>query len=87
MPGGDVLLVVEVSETTLEFDLGTKAGLCAGHSLAEYRVVEAWTLVTHVHREPSPDGYKSLRKVQPHQRIVPKLVPELAVRLSELALE
>ena len=46
--GSDALLVVEVAETSLAYDLKTKATLYAEHGVPEYWVIDAST--THDHR-------------------------------------
>jgi Uma2 family endonuclease len=80
----DILLIVEIADTTLAFDLTRKAGLYARHGAAEYWVVDARTLTTHVHREPSPDGYGSVTAVAADEVISP-LAPALAPLRRALA--
>jgi hypothetical protein len=53
----DVLLLVEVSDSTIAFDLGAKRALYARHGVAEYWVVDIPGRCVHVNREPSVDGY------------------------------
>lgn len=64
IPGKSVALIVEVSGTTLDFDLGEKAMIYAGAGIPEYWVVDLKGKVLHVHSQPAPDGY-------PKPRIVP----------------
>jgi Uma2 family endonuclease len=85
--GADVLLVVEVAETSLSYDLKTKRPLYASHGVPEYWVVNAATLMTTVHRLPAGDTYTDIVEVPPDGRLVPSLAPELAVSLSELDLD
>ena len=57
-PGpGDVLLVVEVAETSLAYDLGVKVPLYARHGIPEAWVIDAATRQTRVFREPGAEGY------------------------------
>jgi Uma2 family endonuclease len=79
-------LVVEISDSSLSYDLGRKAGLYAAFGIAELWVIDAVTLQTRVHREPTPTGYRSVVDFPPSQRLVPGLAPGLAVVLSELEL-
>ena len=79
-------LVVELADSSLGYDLGRKAGLYAGFDIAELWVIDAVRLQTHVHREPAPQGYRSVVAVPPDQRLVPQAAPELAVALAELEL-
>jgi len=79
-------LVVEIADTSLAYDLGRKAGLYAAFGIAELWVIDAVTLQTRIHREPTPTGYRSVVDLPPSQRLVPELVPALTLVLSELEL-
>ncbi len=50
------LLVVEVADTTLRYDLGDKANLYAAAGIADYWVVDIIAEVLHVLRDPVPDS-------------------------------
>jgi Uma2 family endonuclease len=50
------LLVVEVADTTLSYDLGVKACLYAASGLRDYWVVDLVDMVVHVHRNPVQDA-------------------------------
>ena len=84
--GDTVLLVVEISDSSLSYDLKIKAPKYAAFSVREYWVIDADTLATHVHRDPCPEGYASLTTHAPTELLTPLLVPALAVRLSDLRL-
>jgi Uma2 family endonuclease len=84
--GKSVLLAVEVSDATVFKDLGLKARLYADFGVREYWVIKAETLVTTVHKSPSPDGYGSKVDVPSTVRLVPEAAPEMAVRLADLPL-
>jgi Uma2 family endonuclease len=79
-------LVVEIADTSLSYDLGRKASLYAGFGIAELWVIDAVTLQTRVHREPTPTGYRSAGDLSSSQCLVPAAAPALAVVLSELDL-
>jgi hypothetical protein len=51
-----VLLVVEVSASSLAVDLGIKAARCAAAGVREYWGHRRPNFVTTLHREPSPEG-------------------------------
>ncbi len=76
--------MVEIADASLSYDLGRKAGLYAGFGMAELWVINAVTLETRIHREPTPTGYRSLLNCTRGHRLVPELAPALAVVLSEL---
>jgi len=79
-------LVVEIADSSLAYDLGRKAGLYAVFGIAELWVINAVTLQTRIHREPTPTGYRSAIDFPSSQRLVPALAPALALVLSELEL-
>ena len=79
-------LVVEVADSSLGYDLGRKAALYAAFGIAELWVIDAVSLQTRVHRDPTPTGYRSAIDWPARQRLVPALAPDLAVVLSELEL-
>jgi len=80
------MLVVEIADTSLGYDLGRKAGLYAAFGIAELWVINAASLETRIHREPTPTGYRSAVDLPASQRLVPELATALAVTLSELEL-
>jgi Uma2 family endonuclease len=87
--GGEaVLLVIEVSDSSLPFDIGTKARLYAAHGVREYWVINARTRATIVLTSPTPrDGYQSQRDVSADAVLAPTLAPALTVRLDDLRLD
>ena len=83
--GPTALLVIEVSDTSLMHDLGDKALLYAAHGVQDYWVIDAWSLVTTVHRGPAAGGFASIVLVPKNQPLVPLLVPALKLQLEQLA--
>src|SRR2546422_9417382 len=55
--GNDVLLLIEVSETSLSYDRSTKLRLYAEAGIAEYWVVDCSAESVEVHRAPDASGY------------------------------
>lgn len=80
-------LVVEVSDSSLSYDLGRKANLYAAFGIAELWVVDAAKLLTRTHRSPTLTGYRSIEDWPASHRLVPEQAPELAVILSDLDLD
>jgi Uma2 family endonuclease len=54
-PPDAAVLVIEVSDTTLRYDLGAKANLYASVRLSDYWVVDVRGRQVYVHRNPIPD--------------------------------
>src|SRR5262249_17522576 len=87
LQGPDALLVVEVAETSLRYDLKTKLPLYASHGAREYWVINAATRTTTVHRQPAGNVYSFTDELPSSARLIPSLAPELAVSLDELRLD
>jgi Uma2 family endonuclease len=82
----DALLVVEIADTSLRYDIKTKMPLYAVHGVPEYWVIHAATLMTTVHRQPSGNVYAFVEEISPDERLVPTLVRELSISLGALTL-
>lgn len=87
VPPAEVLLAIEVSHSSLRFDTTTKANLYAHLGVRDYWVINAETLATRVHREPSAQGYVSVIDVPSSEVLMPLLVPSLAMKLADLAID
>jgi Uma2 family endonuclease len=87
LQGAEALLVAEIAETSLSYDLKTKLLLYASHGVREYWVVNAVTRMTTVHRQPSGNVYAVTEELPPDARLAPSLAPELAISLRELNLD
>jgi Uma2 family endonuclease len=85
--GPDAVLVIEVAETSLSYDLKVKLPIYALHGVREYWVINAVTLMTTVHRQPAGDSYADAREFSSTERLIPSLAPGLAVSLNELDLD
>lgn len=80
------LLVIEIADSSLGFDLGLKARLMARAGVADYWVINAQALEVTMHREPRADGYGSIRRLASHEPLRP-VHPDLAgvtFRLADL---
>ncbi len=87
LTGANVLLVVEIADSSLHYDTGRKAALYASFGIRELWVIDAVRLTTRVFREPAPDGYRDTQDFGPAERLVPVVAPDaFAVRLDDLEL-
>jgi Uma2 family endonuclease len=80
------LLAVEVADSSLVYDLNRKARLYATFGVREVWVINAQTLLTHVHRRPGIDGYQDKPEIPAHEPLVPDFAPALSVTLGALDL-
>ena len=61
LPGpADVLLIIEVADSSLAFDRTVKANLYARSGIAELWIVDLAGARTWVCRDPSPEGYRNV---------------------------
>jgi Uma2 family endonuclease len=84
MRGPDLLLVIEVSDSSLGYDLRVKAPLYARHGVREYWVVDAVRQTIRVHRGPSAEGYADVEEYEAHERVTALLLPEVSIQLDTL---
>jgi Uma2 family endonuclease len=80
----DVLLLVEVADTTLGFDIGTKAPLYARCGIAEAWIVDVNERVIHVFREPAGSGYRTRFAAKVGERVSCAALPQAAIEVAEL---
>jgi Uma2 family endonuclease len=80
----DVLLLIEVSDTTLRFDLQVKVPLYARANIAEVWVVDLQDQRLIVHREPTGNGFASVRTFSRGEAVAPLHFPELLIAVSDV---
>jgi Uma2 family endonuclease len=83
----NVLLVVEVADTSLRFDRGRKARLYAQFGIRELWAIDAVKMTTRVFRAPSANGYGETLDFKASETVAPTLASKtFALRLDELKL-
>jgi Uma2 family endonuclease len=81
----DVLLIVEIADSSLRYDMNQKSLIYAGLGIREFWVIDAVKGATHVFLEPSADGYKVLRNYSSSDLVTPVFAPPaFALRLEDL---
>jgi Uma2 family endonuclease len=80
----DILLLVEVADTTLRTDLGRKARIYASGGVAEYWVVDLNNRVVYVHRSPARGTYTERQVLAPSQRVAAGFAPHLEFGVEEV---
>lgn len=80
---GDVLLVVEVSDTTLTYDKNVKLSRYAEAGIAEAWLVDLASETIEVHSGPGPGGYRRTTRFGRGDRVESATVPDLAFDASE----
>ena len=80
----DVLLAMEVSDSSLEYDLGEKAMLYAEAGLTEYWVVDVPGQQVHVMRNPSATGFQDISVIRKGQTASPLVQPDARLDVRDL---
>lgn len=79
----DLRLVVEISDSTLGFDLTTKAELYARAGIIEYWVVDVAARRLIVHRDPREGLYCSVTAYGDHETAGPLAAPQREFRVRD----
>lgn len=80
----DVLLLIEVSDTTLKFDREVKLPIYARAGIAEYWIVDLEGESVEVYLEPGPEGYGQPQKLSRGDSISPLLLHDLTLSVDEM---
>ena len=84
-PGpGDVLLLVEVSDTSTEYDREVKVPLYARHGVAEVWLVGLETETVEVYRGPAAQGYQNVSQSVRGQGLSPEFFPGLELAVDDI---
>ncbi len=84
-PGSeDILLVVEVAETSVEVDRDLKIPLYARAGIAEVWLVDLSGESIEVFQRASPQGYQEVQRVRRGGRLAPCALPDLDLAVHDL---
>lgn len=79
-----LLLVIEVSDTTLRYDRGTKATLYAAAGIREYWIVNLSGRQLEVYREPSQQGYRNLTILPAEETVAMLALPDFTLSVGAI---
>ncbi len=79
-----IRLLVEVSDTTLAYDLTTKAALYARAGIADYWVLDVNGRRVVVHRLPADGAYQSVLAFAENEKVSPLGAPAAEIRVGDL---
>ena len=82
--GPDILLAIEVADTTLAKDLHLKAGVYAKYGVRELWVIDANKRVTHAFRDPIAGAWTQRETFDADHALTHASAPGFSVRLGEL---
>jgi Uma2 family endonuclease len=81
---GDVLLLVEISDSTLVFDQTTKLALYAGHGIIEYWIVDVEGSRVFIYRSPVAGAYAESLEISGTGVASPGALTELQIAVNEI---
>jgi Uma2 family endonuclease len=80
----DVLLVIEVAESSIRYDRDVKRPLYAEAGIAEYWIVDLDAEIVEIHREPESGRYRNVAHVGRGGRIGPWAFPDIVLPVDEI---
>lgn len=80
----DILVLVEVSETSAGYDRTVKLPLYARVGILEVWLVDLESELVEVHRTPETHGYQDLRQLRRGQPLAADALPEMTVSVSDI---
>jgi Uma2 family endonuclease len=84
-PGpNEILLAVEVADSSLAFDLGAKSLDYARHNIPDLWVLDLRGDRLVVHRDPTPTGYANVTEFRRGDSVAPLAFPEATIPVDEL---
>ena len=80
----DVLLIVEVADTSRGFDRGVKAPLYAQTGIRELWLVDVIDQIVEVYRKPQRGAYREVNRFGRTQRVTIAAFPRKAFRVADI---
>jgi Uma2 family endonuclease len=80
----DVLLVVEVAETSADADRSLKIPLYARYGIPEAWLVDLLEEHIEIYRHPTPQGYRSLHIAHRGETVSPTALPDMELSVDEI---
>ncbi len=79
----DIILVIEVADSTIKFDRETKAPLYAAAGISEYWIVNLIDNRLEIYRQPEGSIYASIQIVTPPQSVSLPQFPDIVVQIGD----
>jgi Uma2 family endonuclease len=80
----DVLLLIEVADTSLAYDRTIKLRLYAEAGISEYWIVDCTTEAVEIFRNPGPEGYRGASRVAGTSTLGLQAFPDVELTLAEI---
>jgi Uma2 family endonuclease len=84
-PGpGDILLLIEVADSSVDYDLQVKVPLYAATGIAEVWIVNLVAASIEIYRRPAEAGYEERRRVGRGDALTPQAFPDVVLAVDEV---
>ena len=80
----DVLLLVEVADTTVQSDRDIKIPLYADDNISEVWLMNVNERCLEVYREPTAEGYQNVQRLEEGQTVTVQAFPDITFMVDEL---
>lgn len=80
----EILLVIEVSDSTVKYDRSTKLSLYGEAEIPEVWIVNLQNIIVEVHQKPSDGIYQLTKIFKRGERIISEVVPNVSISIDEI---
>jgi|SRR6185295_573593 len=80
----DILLLIEVADTSAGYDRKVKIKLYAHNGVPEAWLISLGSSTLEVYRDPSPQGYREVKILRRGERLSPLAFPDLVIDVDSL---
>jgi hypothetical protein len=80
----DVLLLIEVADSSLAYDRSTKLRLYAAAAIPEYWIVDCTAETVEIYRTPGPAGYRDVTRAAGTATLTLHAFPDVALTTTEI---
>ena len=78
----DILALIEVSDSTVDYDRTRKAPLYGRHQIRELWIIDLNAQVIEVYRSPSSNGYQQIQILQQGQSVEFEALPNILIKVT-----
>lgn len=80
----DILLLIEVADTTIEFDQQVKIPLYCQNHIQEVWLIDLNQNIIRMYRTPTANGYQFIQLFEPEQTLALGAFPDVTINVNEI---
>jgi Uma2 family endonuclease len=80
----DILLLIEVADSSIDYDRDVKIPLYAESGILEVWLVDINQQVITVYRQPTPTGYKDIKTLTRNEKLSIQVFPEFTLNVNDI---